>query len=144
MLRECMINLEVGRARKCWAAIAPDMPQPDSDHEVYATLHHARTQSESIPLALRLWSHNWLIDHGLPSGLPDNMRPKAQRIYPRTVEAVGVSVKAMSAASAPLAAAIERAMSDAVAECYADGEKRPEIVKARMEYARLGVMGGRK
>lgn len=140
VLRECMINLEIGRARRCWSEIAPDMPQPASDDEVYATLHHARTQSESIPVALRFWSHRWLLDHGLPSGLPDHLKPNAERSFPRIVEAVGVSVRAMSTASAPLAKAIELAMSDAVAECYADGKTSPSFIKDRMEEARRRIM----
>jgi hypothetical protein len=93
-----------------------------------------------VPFKLRAWSHHWLMDHGLPSGLPDHLRPKADQIHPRIVEAVGVSVKALSEASIPLAKAIERAMSDAVAEAYADGKRDPGFVKARMEEARYKVM----
>jgi hypothetical protein len=41
----------------------------------------------------------------------------------------------------PLAKAIEKAMSDAVAEAYADGKRAPEFVRARMREARARVMG---
>jgi hypothetical protein len=76
------------------------------------------------------------LERGLPSGLPDHLKPKADRIYPRTVEAVGVAVLATSADGVTRARAIEKAMSDAVAECYADGERDPEIIKSRMAEAR--------
>ena len=57
-------------------------------------------------------------------------------MYPKIVTAVGVSVNSFSEAGLPLAKAIERAMSDAVAECYADGMTDPEYVKTRMNEAR--------
>ena len=102
-------------------------------------MHFARTQARSIEFSRRAWSHAWLMERGLPSGLPDELRPRAERIYPRVVEAVGVSVRKLGNVQTDLTRAVERAMSDAVAECYADGERRPEIIKARMEEARLKV-----
>jgi hypothetical protein len=36
----------------------------------------------------------------------------------------------------PFAAAMEKAMSDAVAEAYADGKTEPAFVRARMDKAR--------
>ncbi len=71
--------------------------------------------------------------------MPDELKPKAERIYPRIVEAVGVSVKAMGG-NIPLAKAIERAMSDAAAEAYADGNRNPAFIKQRMQEARERVM----
>jgi hypothetical protein len=140
VFRACLLDLDIEMARRCWADVAPGMPQPKNDFEVLVTLHHARTQAASVPLKLRAYSHCWLLDRGLPSALPDDMKPAAQRMYPREVQAVGVSVKAMSAASIPLAKAMERAMSDAVAECYADGRTSPDLIRARMEEARCRVL----
>lgn len=139
-LHRCLAACNVAGARKLWAHVAPSMPQPQSDADALVMIHHARTQMASMPFKMRAWSHRWLMDHGLPSGLPDHLRPKADQIHPRIVEAVGVSVKPMSEAGIPLARTIERAMSDAVAEAYADGKREPGFVKARMDAARRRVM----
>ncbi len=136
----CLIDLDVGAIRKLWAQAFPGEHQPKSDSEALVSLHYARTQAQSVPFDRRAYSHRWLIERDLPSGLPDNLKPKAERVSPRIVEAVGVSVKAMSEASIPLAKAIERAMSDAAAEAYADGNRNPEFIKQRMNEARARVM----
>ena len=105
-----------------------------------ATIHLARTQSQAMRFNLRAWSHRWLAERGLPSMLPDDLRPRAERLYPRKVTSVGVGVMAMTEGSAPLARAIEGAMSDAVMDAYAEGREEPEFVKARMLEARAKVL----
>lgn len=137
--RRCLIDLDVVGICDLWFHVAPGLPQPKNNDEALITLHHARTQAESVPSKLRCYSHSWLCERGLPSGLPDWMKPKAARLYPHKVEAVGVAVMATSADGVMRARAVEQAMSDAVAECYADGERDPEIIKARMAEARRGV-----
>jgi hypothetical protein len=59
-------------------------------------------------------------------------------MYPKVVKAVGVSVKSLSSAPASIQRAkyIQDRMSDAVMECYADGEKDDTVIKARMQEAR--------
>src|SRR6266403_1167373 len=94
--RRCLIDLDVAAARKLWAQTRPGFVRPDNDKEMLIVLHHARTQASSIALRQRAWSHRWLLDHGYPSGLPDKLKPRAERIYPRVVEAVGISVNARS------------------------------------------------
>jgi hypothetical protein len=138
----CLVELDVAAIRRLWAATSPGAHQPQSDLEALIALHHARTQAESVPFNLRAYSHRWLCERDLPSGLPDELKPRAERVYPKIVEAVGVSVKAMSEASIPLAKAIERAMSDAVEEAYADGNRNSDFVKARMQEARARVLRG--
>ncbi len=133
--RRCLIELDTAAIRKLWASTGQH--QPKDDAETLIALHSARTQAQSVPVNMRTYSHRWLVERGLPSGLPDELKPKADQS--QIVEAVGVSVKAMSEANIPLAKAIERAMSDAVAEAYADGNRNPEFVKARMEEARARV-----
>jgi len=135
----CLQELDAKAAAALWPTVFPGSPVPN-ETGVLTFLHHARTQSESMPFRLRAYSHSWLCERGLPSGLPDILKPKAERIYPRVVEAVGVSVKAMSEASIPVAKAIEQAMSDAVADAYASGNRDPEFVRARMQEARARVM----
>jgi hypothetical protein len=65
------------------------------------------------------------------------LKPSAERLYPVAVHAVGVSVNAASPLLRPIAAKVERAMSDAVAEVHADGRLLDgALVKARMAEAR--------
>jgi hypothetical protein len=137
--RRCLIELDVVGMCDLWFHVAPHLHQPRNNEEALITLHIARTESRSISVRLRCYSHAWLSERGLPSNLPDWLKPKAARLYPHEVKAVGVAVKAMSAASAPLARAVEKAMSDAVLECYADGVTDPNIIKARMDAARARV-----
>lgn len=137
--RRCLIDLDVVGICDLWFHVSPHLPQPKNNDEALATLHYARTQAKSIPLKLRCYSHAWLCERGLPSGLPDQWKPKASRLYPHKVKAVGVSVMAMSAASVPRARAIEKAMSNAVLECYADGVTDVDRIRGRMNEARRGV-----
>jgi hypothetical protein len=137
--RRCLIELDVVGMCDLWFHVSPHLPQPKNNDEALTTLHYARTQAESIPVKLRCYSHSWLCERGLPSGLPDRLKPKADRLYPHEVRAVGIAVKAMSAANAPRARAIEKAMSDAVLECYADGVTDPDAIKVRMNAARHAI-----
>lgn len=68
--------------------------------------------------------------------MPDDLKPKAERIYPRIVSAVGIAVKATNPRRKSHALAIQSAMSDAVAEAYADGKTDPAFVSQRMKEAR--------
>jgi hypothetical protein len=139
--RRCLIDLDVVGMCDLWFRVAPHLPQPRNNDEALVTIHCARTQTESIPLGLRCYSHAWLCERGLPSGLPDRLKPMASRLYPHQVKAVGIAVKAMSTASVPLARAIEKAMSTAVLECYADGVTDVDLIRGRMNEARRGVEG---
>jgi hypothetical protein len=99
-------------------------------------LHRARTEAESVSLPARAWSHRWLAERSLPSGLPDALKPKAERLYPVVHEGVLIGVKAQSELMKPAAAEIQREMEGAVAEAYADGRTTPEFVRRRMFEAR--------
>lgn len=134
----CLVDLDVDSIRNLWHQVAPGLPQPRNDDEVLFCLHHARTQAESVTDSLRCYSHAWLTERALPSGLPDRLKAKADRLYPRVVEAVGIAVKSLSGET-ERARAIEQAMSNAAAECYADGVRDAEVIKARMHAARLKV-----
>ncbi len=127
--RQCLDEMDIDGMMKLARLVGQE---PMSREQTWAGMHYARTQSDSISFAKRARSHAWLKERDLPSGLPDELKQQAEREYPRVVEAVGVSVRQLGNVTTPLTEAIERAMSDAVAECYADGERRPEIVKARM------------
>ena len=127
---------------RLWAHVSPHLPQPQTDHDALViVIHHARTQALSMAFKLRAYSHRWLTERGLPSGLPDILRPAAERVYPRIVTGVGIAVKPTSPRRAQEAIALRGAMSDAVAEAYADGRTEPEYVKMRMSEARERFLG---
>lgn len=138
--RRCLEQLDVAAIRKLWHHVSPHLPQPKTDAEALVTLHHARTQTESIAIKLRAWSHRWLLDHGYPSGLPDHMKASAERIYPRVVEGVGISVNFRSPILKPITEQVRGAMEDAVSEAYADKRTEPAFVRARMLEARATAM----
>ncbi len=135
--RRCLEGLDVPWMRRLWAEVIPHFEQPSSDADALMMMHHARTQAESIAFGLRAYSHAWLREHGYPSGLPDELKPRAERLYPRVVTGVGISVNAKSPEFKPAALIIRRSMEDAVNECYADGVEDPTLVKKRMDEARL-------
>ena len=134
--RRCLETLDLVGVRTLWNRIAPHLPPPTDDHSTLIAVHHARTLANSISLKLRAYSHRWLLDHGFPSGLPDHLKPKAERMYPRIVEGVGVAVKASSSILRPVAKAVQGAMLDAVMDAYADKKTDPVFVKQRMMEAR--------
>src|SRR6476620_6475738 len=95
-MRQCLEEANAPAVRKLWAEMCPHLPQPESDFEALACLHRARTEARSMPLNLRAYSHRWLLDRGFPSGLPDHLKPKADRLYPQVVSAVGIAVTVRS------------------------------------------------
>lgn len=136
-LIDCLERVDTDGMRRLWAKVAPQMATHD-DAGMVAAIHLARTKSELVRFKLRAYSHAWLIDHGYPSLLPDELRPKAQRIYPVTSSGVGIAVKSKHE---EVKTAIMRAMSDAVLEAEADGRLTDApFVKGRiMEARRLAI-----
>lgn len=131
--------LESGDVRlvRCASAkLFPHLPQPASAEDAETAMHMARTQMPSVSFKARAWSHRWLTERGLPSQLPDALKPKAERMYPVVVDAVFVSANSNSPSLKPVAKLVQHAMSDAVEDCYANGDKEPMIVRARIEEAR--------
>lgn len=134
--RRCLEQVDVAGIRALWAHVSPHLPQPQTDDEARVTIHHARTQAQSLPIKARAYSHAWLTERGLPSGLPDELKPAAERLYPRVADAVGISVNTKSELLRPIVEPVRGAMSDAVLEAYADGRTDPAFVRARMHEAR--------
>jgi hypothetical protein len=122
--------------RKLWRHVSPHLAQPKDDAEVLVTLHHARTQAHSISLKLRAWSNRWLIEHGYPSGLPDHLKASAERIYPRVVQSVGISVNFRSVILKPISDEVRGSMERVVEDAYAEKRTEPEFLRARMQEAR--------
>jgi phage gp29-like protein len=135
--RRCLIEVDVVGVRRVWAHQHPGLPQPPDDEDVLASLHIARTASQSVPFKLRAYSHAWCSERGLPSQLPDQMRPAAERIYPVITPAVGIAVKARTSSGLAAALVIRGAMENAVQEAIADNKLTDSpYVKARMLEAR--------
>jgi hypothetical protein len=99
-----------------------------------AAIHMARTQTEAVRFKLRAYSHAWLMERGYPSLLPDELRPRAQRIYPVVASGVGIAVRSKYE---EVKVAVEGAMRDAVLEAEAEGRLiDAPFVRARMSEAR--------
>jgi hypothetical protein len=139
--RQALIDCDVTLVRKMWAHLSPELPQPQTDDEVVTCIHMARTRTQTIAFDLRAYSHRWLAERSLPSGLPDYLKPKAERLYPRIVEAVGIAVRTPPHRR-ELGLAIRQAMSNAAEECYAEKRTAPDFVRARMAEARLKILRG--
>lgn len=137
--RRCLEAIDVPQACKLWAHVNPHLPQPQSDDQARVMLHHARTLTESLPLKLRAYSHAWLRERGLPSGLPDRLKAGAERLYPVVVGVVGISVN-MPKAFREVAQEVRGAMEHSVLDTYADGVTDPAIVKPRMFEARAKAL----
>lgn len=127
--RRCLDEMDVEGMRQLWRVVGND---PQSSEHTMIGMHYARTAAASIAFRKRAWSHAWLMERGLPSGLPDELKPRAERLYPQAVTAVGISVNSLSGANSQLAAAAQQAMSEAVAEMYEDGISDPVLIKPRM------------
>jgi hypothetical protein len=126
-MRRCLVECDVAAARLLWHQLAPHAPAPKTDYDALCCIHYARTITATIGLRLRSYSHHWLIDHGLPSGLPDELRQKADRLYPHIVDAVGLAAKS----SFPeVANAVQTAMEGGVHDCYADNRREGLFVRS--------------
>lgn len=131
--RQALEDGDIPLLRRIWAEASPHLPQPGTDEDAEAVMHQARTQAESVSFSRRAYSHHWLRERGMFSSLPHELRPKAEQLYSNIVEAVGVAVRSEIPGLAP---ALEKAMSDAVAECYADGKTDPIFVRGRIALAK--------
>jgi hypothetical protein len=135
--RQALREGDAVRCRQLWGAVYPDMPQP-SPAQAEIAMHRARTETNTLPLKARRFSHAWLIERGYPSGLPDRLKPPPEQIVPRIVRGVGVSVNFSGAGKADLAAALQEAMSMAAGEAMVDGAD-DETVSAQMWAARYRI-----
>lgn len=75
--RRCVLELDVEGMRKLWKHCAPHLAQSSPSGTLYA-LHLARTEMETCPISLKLYSQAWLNERGLGSGM---MGDKRQRTY---------------------------------------------------------------
>lgn len=134
--RSLLENMDVAGLRRAWHKIAPGAPQPKSDREVIATAHVARTLTETLGLKLRAYSHRWCLDNGIPSQLPDVLKPTAERMYPRAVESVGISVN-FAPGLADAEGFVRGHMEQSVIESYDKKILDTSIIRSRMMDAKL-------
>jgi hypothetical protein len=128
-------QIDIKGLRLLWGGVAPNMPLPDTDEEMLTAIHLARTKSDLVRFRYRAYSHAWLSERGYPSLLPDELRPKAQRLYPVTTLGVGIAVKSKYDI---VKTTLTQVMQDAVLEAEADGKLADSPhVKIRMMEARL-------
>lgn len=130
--QRCLAECDVAGIRRLWRHVQPNLPQPGSDFEALATIHRARTETRSLSLQLRAYSHRWLLDNGLPSGLPDDLKPAAERRYPKIAEGVGLA----SLIEAPYSTLLRSVQVDKVREIYAETPRRlyPDPIVVRREH----------
>jgi hypothetical protein len=136
VMRRALEDHDLLTCCKVWETVAPGMPQPQDGDKARVIMHMACTAAANVSLKSRAYSHRWLLDHGYPSQLPDELKPKAERMYPQIVDAVGIACGGTSELGRAIAPFVQRAMEDVVREHYADGVKDPKIFKPRMLEAR--------
>lgn len=135
--RRALEDGDIKRLRGMWAQLAPHLPQPESEEAAEIVMHLARTEATSIGFKFRAYSHRWLSERGLPSGLPDELRPRAERIEPIQALAVGISYTFRTPHLKPAAEEVRRSMEHAVLDAQAEGRlSDAPFVMARMGEAR--------
>lgn len=136
--------LEAGDVEGCrayWRQHGSHLPQPETRDQAEIVMHHARTGADSVSFKARAWSHRWLIERDLPSGLPDRLRPSAEQICPVRKTAVGISVNFRSAFMKGAEKEVRGAMEQAVLDADADGRiEDAAYVSARMAEAKAKAM----
>lgn len=139
--RTLLVEGDVQGLRGLWEVAMPHLPQPKSYAEAEKVMHITRTQAASIPLRPRAYSHRWLTERNLPSHLPDELRPKAERMFPIVVEGVGIFVRpTTNEYLKPAMLEVQTSMEHAVADAYAEGRTDPDFVKAQMAAAKDRAM----
>lgn len=118
-MRRCLTDLDVTAFRRLWRHIASHLMQPADDKQALALMHRARTETIFMPVRMRAYSHRWLLDHGLPSGLPDTLKPSAERMYPRIATMVGTSVNFTAKSLRPVGDEIEATLSIEILDAFA-------------------------
>lgn len=134
----CLNDLDLVAARRLWAVHYPNDDAIRTDFEAAAVLHCARTLNSRVPERKRLYSHNWLLDHGLPSGLPEALKPRAERAEAQYIDSVIIGrVDDPDSFLAPIWRVVQARMERRCAELQADGlMKDPAKLRALLLEAR--------
>ena len=133
---------DVDGCRAYFAANAGHLPQVETREQAEIVMHRARTEAASVSLKARAYSHRWLCERRLPSGLPDALKPQADRLYPERKVSVGISVNFFNYSwMRPAEIIVRGAMEDAVLDAEAHGRiEDSAFVSARMKEAKDRAM----
>jgi len=133
--RRCLVDCDTEGVRKIWKHVAPNMPLLETDEDTLICIHITRTATERLPFRFRAYSHSWLRERFPvnPSQIPDSLKPRAERMYPRIVSAVGICVAGFGNKKTEYHHYVSKKLCDVVAEMYADGIEDPDLIKARMK-----------
>ena len=133
--REALADGDVARTWGLWANVSPQMPQPENHDEAEIVMHQARTGSEAMTLAARLYSHSFLDERGLPSHLPDELKPpRARKGPPIVFSAALICVRSLSSRSGRREEAkmLETIMADSVGDMIMSGITDKARISKRM------------
>ena len=125
-MKRCIIELDIDAAQRLWHHMAPHMAKPESDEQTLMVLHMARTALDSAKFEARAYSHAWLCERSLPSQLPDKLKPRADRLYPRIVTAAAYSINFKSSFLKPIKSLVMKAIDERMNELWADSKKTPD------------------
>lgn len=132
---------DVAGCRAYFAANAPHLAEPMTLDQAEIAMHHARTAANSVSFKARAYSHRWLMERDLPSGLPDALKPRADRLYPQRAVGVGISVNFKSPWMKGAENEVRGAMEAAVLDAHADGRIEDSMyVSRRMREAKARAM----
>lgn len=131
--RRCLVDCDIQGIRKIWAHVSPNMPSPETDEAALICIHMTRTATERLPFRFRAYSHSWLTERAMRSLLPDELKPRAERMYQRIVSAVGICVAGLGNKKTDYHHYVSTKLCELVADMYADGIEDPVIVSARMK-----------
>lgn len=133
--RQLLEDGDVDGIMRHLARTASHLPQPKNREQAEIMMHVARTAAETITMPKRHYSDRWLRERGLPSKLPDELKPTI-------VEAVGISVTTTNIFLKPAVREVRLAMEHAVEDCYANGDTDVATVRTQMAAARDRTMKG--
>lgn len=134
--RRCLLEADVPGIMRIWKHTNPHLPQP-SPSEAYLQLHLARTEAESVPKKLKLYSYDLLYEHGYQK--IDGKWVHGEPVFigegDPSVKALSVGIASKSR-YADVRERIVAAMKDAYLNEIAKGITEPEIVRGKMLEAR--------
>ena len=133
-MHEALADMDVGRCMDLWRAAFPNMPCPETIAEAEIAMHMARTATESLPKRARVWSFQWLEERGLPSHLPDEMKPDR----PEIATGVGIAVRSLShdPDRVARASALQEKLAGAVEDAFLSGVRDAPRLKSMMNKIR--------
>jgi hypothetical protein len=138
---QALCDSDVGLLCRIWKDQFPDMPQPANLGEAEIQMRMTQTKVFNVPFKVRAYAHRWLTERGLPSQLPDHLKPKAERAFPIIKTSVGIAFSFSEPLMAPAFSEISLSMENAVLEAYNGKDVADqEFVKVRMEAAKQKTM----